>query len=209
MKYLFCIKCNKLKSIEEFKKDKTRKSGYHPYCKECTYFYIKKRRLEHPEDFLKKHRIRALRYYYRHREEIRKRTKESNKKRCREYYQRHKIEILMKIREKLRTDIKFRLDHNMGTSIRLALKHKKAGRKWEKLVGYTLEDLMKHLEKQFDNKMTWNNYGSYWEIDHIIPKSYFKYINPEDEDFKKCWALENLQPLERSLNRSKRNKLLQ
>ena len=30
-----CIKCNTFKNVEEFTKDRTRKSGRHPYCKDC------------------------------------------------------------------------------------------------------------------------------------------------------------------------------
>lgn len=30
-----CIKCSKVKNRNDFVKDKSRKSGYHPYCKEC------------------------------------------------------------------------------------------------------------------------------------------------------------------------------
>jgi hypothetical protein len=93
----------------------------------------------------------------------------------------------------------------MGRAIWFALKGKKNGRKWEILVDYSLKDLMKYLEKQFNNKMNWDNYGSYWEVDHIKPKSLFHYQIPEDPEFKKCWALENLQPLEISLNRKKHN----
>jgi hypothetical protein len=104
-------------------------------------------------------------------------------------------------------DIKFRLDMVMSCEIRHSLKHKKAGRKWETLVGYTVEDLMKYLESKFTPEMNWNNYGIYWEIDHIIPKSYFKYESPEDEEFKKCWSLENLQPLPKEINRKKGNKI--
>lgn len=55
----------------------------------------------------------------------------------------------------------------------------------------TYQDLIKHIEKQFDDKMTWDNYGSYWHIDHIRPKCSFK-----GNEFKECWALSNLQPLE-------------
>jgi len=102
-----------------------------------------------------------------------------------------------------RLNPKFRVDHNLSRHIEKALERKKAGRKWEKLVGYTLEDLIKHLESKFDNKMTWENYGSYWDIDHIKPKSLFHYKNPEDPEFKKCWALENLQPLEHTANMKK------
>lgn len=56
--------------------------------------------------------------------------------------------------------------------------------------------------------MNWNNHGKYdpktwddndpntwtWQLDHIIPHSEFKYTSTEDEEFKKCWALNNLRP---------------
>ena len=78
---------------------------------------------------------------------------------------------------------KFRLDQNMCTLIYHSLKGKKAGRSWESLVGYTLRDLMEHLERQFDDKMNWENYGSYWHVDHKKPRSLFKYTCPEDPEF--------------------------
>ncbi len=106
-------------------------------------------------------------------------------------------------------DPKFRLDLNMANYIRQSLKDKKAGRGWESLVGYTLKDLIKHLESRFDKNMTWENYGNYWQVDHIFPRSLFKYTCPEDSEFKKCWALENLQPLEKTANLRKSNKILQ
>lgn len=100
---------------------------------------------------------------------------------------------------------KFRLDNRMSSNVGESLKGKKAGRTWESLVGYTLQDLIHHFEKQFDDKMNWQNYGSYWHIDHRTPKSWFKYETAEDEEFKKCWALDNLQPLEATKNLSKNN----
>ena len=100
---------------------------------------------------------------------------------------------------------KFRLDQNMCNAICQALKGKKAGRRWEFLAGYTLKDLMEHLENQFDDKINWKNYGSYWEIDHVKPRSLFKYTFPEDIEFKECWALKNLQPLEKIANLRKSN----
>lgn len=100
---------------------------------------------------------------------------------------------------------KFHLDCNMGIAIYQALKEKKGGRRWELLVDYTLEDLMEHLGSQFDDKMNWENYGSYWHVDHARPRSLFKYTSPEDLEFKECWALKNLQPLEKIANFRKSN----
>ena len=123
-----------------------------------------------------------------------------------EYKKKYQRKYMKKRRRK---DPKFHLDNNISNLIRCSLKvkkAKKAGRKWETLVGYSLEDLIKHLEKQFDSKMNWENYGSYWSIDHIKPRSLFHYIYPEDPQFKECWALNNLQPLEKIENIIKSNR---
>lgn len=119
----------------------------------------------------------------------------------REYQRTLKYNVQKRIyRKKRRKDPKFRLDNNMATAIWYALKKRKAGRRWKELVGYTLEDLVKHLEKQFDENMNWENYGSYWWLDHIKARSSFNYLLPEDSEFQECWALENLQPLEKIAN---------
>jgi hypothetical protein len=53
---------------------------------------------------------------------------------------------------------------------------------------------MNYLESQFVEGMSWENHGK-WHIDHIKPVCSFNFNSREDEDFKKCWALENLRPL--------------
>ena len=108
-------------------------------------------------------------------------------------------------KQRLKENPKYRLDHNMGMIIYLALKKNKNGRHWESFVDYTLKDLMEYLEKKFDEKMTWKNYGNYWHVDHIKPRSLFKYTFSDDPEFKKCWALKNLQPLEKTANFKKSN----
>jgi hypothetical protein len=69
-------------------------------------------------------------------------------------------------------------------------------------LGYTIEELMSHLEKQFTEGMTWENYGE-WHVDHIKPMSSFKFESVDDPEFKECWKLENLQPLWEEDNLSK------
>jgi hypothetical protein len=87
-----------------------------------------------------------------------------------------------------------------------SLKNFKAGQHWEDLVGYTVGQLSAHLESLFLPGMSWDNMGM-WHIDHKIPRSAFNYEKPEDIDFKKCWALKNLQPLWATDNIKKYNKL--
>ena len=107
-----------------------------------------------------------------------------------------------------RNNPKWRLDENMGRAIWTSLKDKKAGKEWEYFVEYNLDQLINHLEKKFDEKMSWNNYGSYWAVDHIKPKTLFAYTTENDSEFKECWSLNNLQPLEKIKNIKKGNRYI-
>lgn len=101
-----------------------------------------------------------------------------------------------------------KLDGVISRGIHGALKGKKNGRAWESLVGYDINDLMRHIERQFQPGMSWDNHGQYgWHLDHIVPRTAFNYETPEDMDFQRCWALDNLQPLWWRDNLSKGAKL--
>lgn len=82
----------------------------------------------------------------------------------------------------------------MSAGIKNSLRDGKAGRSWESLVGYTVSELMAHLERQFLPGMNWGN-RSDWHIDHIVPVVAFKFESPDDEAFRRCWSLPNLRPM--------------
>ncbi len=166
---------------------------------------------------MKEYRKRYKKIYSeRYKKSLLKRQKTFRKRhpeRVRETNRKWRKDNIEKVREYCRKGARKRLstprgklDNNIAKVIRVVLKGRKARRSWEELVKYTIEDLVKHLENLFDENMTWDNYGSYWEIDHKIPKSWFKYTTAEDPKFQECWALKNLQPLEKELNRSKGNR---
>jgi hypothetical protein len=111
------------------------------------------------------------------------------------------------LRDRKVTDIRFKLDCNMASAISGTIKGK-TGHGWQKLLGYTSQDLAEHLEARFTPEMTWDNYGSYWHIDHIIPKVHFTYTKKTDKTFLECWSLKNLQPLEATENIRKGTKLM-
>jgi len=188
------------------------------------------KRKEYQKEWYQKNRDKMLergrQYAQEHKEEAKLRSREwysQNRERrlqkSKEWYQKNREKISQQTRkynrehreemskyrrnwkkDKRRTDFKYRLNANVGSAISKSLKGKKVNRKWEVLVEYTFSDLIKYLEKKFDDKMTWDNYGSYWAIDHIKPQSLF-----EIEEFRKCWALENLQPMEKIANMKKSN----
>lgn len=99
-------------------------------------------------------------------------------------------------RKRCATDPKYKLGRNTRTAVYTCLKEANVAkyRSTFQLLGYTIEELMTHLEKQFTDGMTWENYGQ-WHVDHIRPMSSFKFESPEDPEFKACWVLDNLQPL--------------
>lgn len=75
---------------------------------------------------------------------------------------------------------------------------------------YTIPQLKAHLESQFNNLngFTWANYGTVWELDHIVPQAMFHFETLDCMAFRDCWALHNLRPLECHKNLAKAAKLL-
>jgi len=128
-----------------------------------------------------------------HREE---RKKEAMRKGIRRY------------KRKSREDVVFRIAENISNQVHQAMKGIQKNKRTFKSLGYTPEELKQHLERLFKKGMNWDNYGiNGWHIDHIIPKTEFPFTSLDDKNFKKCWSLDNLQPLWADENRKKSNKI--
>lgn len=105
-------------------------------------------------------------------------------------------------------NVRCRIENAMRCRIWGSIKQgSKRGRKSLSLLGYTVEQLKAHLERQFLPGMNWDNYGE-WHIDHVLPLSSFDYTTPDDDDFKAAWSLTNLRPLWKSENLKKGAKRL-
>tara|TARA_R110001592_G_C12980428_1_gene734128 strand:+ start:43 stop:930 length:888 start_codon:yes stop_codon:yes gene_type:complete len=67
------------------------------------------------------------------------------------------------------------------------------------LFSFTKKEFIGHMESFFTEESGYSRENMKdWHIDHIRPISSFNFAelaDPTSEDFKKCWALENLQPL--------------
>ncbi len=124
-----------------------------------------------------------------HRKEYLKQYRERNIDRIRETKRNYQ-------KEKRHTDPIYKLISNFRTAIYTVLKENKLDKysNYFNMVGYSPLDLKEHLEKQFKDGMNWDNYGE-WHVDHIKPISSFIFENCDDEQFKECWALNNLQPM--------------
>ncbi len=76
--------------------------------------------------------------------------------------------------------------------------------KVEKMIGCDRETLNKHLESQFQEGMSWENYGE-WEIDHTFPLSMGDIEDWVHRDI--LWSYHNLRPLWKHQNKEKGSKM--
>jgi hypothetical protein len=109
-------------------------------------------------------------------------------------------------KNRMKRDITFKILHRLRTRILLVLHGKKKAESSMNLLGCTAEHFKKHLESQFKDDMSWENYGiKGWHIDHIKPCSSFDLSIIEEQ--KECFHYTNLQPLWWHENLAKSNKI--
>lgn len=71
---------------------------------------------------------------------------------------------------------------------------------WQEL-GCSAVEWRRWLESKFRDDMTWDNYGSHWHLDEVIPVSAWDLAQPEQ--WRACWHWTNSQPLLVAENLSK------
>lgn len=155
----------------------------------------KKYREEHPEykkEWYKQHKVEAKEWWNNRSKEQKQAKAEYNK-------------VWKKDRYKNNNNYKIRCI--ISSAVRRSLKGMKKGDSIKNILGYTIEELKEHLEHQFEDWMNWDNLGltatkekETWQIDHIIPVNTFNILEIGDEEFRKCWALDNLRPLDSYIN---------
>ena len=164
---------------------------------------------ESDKRYYQKNRKRRLEYF--------SDWQKNNQEHRMEYHKKWREENIDKIRETKRNyektrktnDPIYKLISNFRTALYQVLKEnnvQKNGRYFE-ILQYSPDDLIVHLENQFTNEMTWDNYGE-WHVDHIKPISSFNIEEIGDNEFMKCWSLDNLQPLWGEENIRKSNKII-
>lgn len=110
-------------------------------------------------------------------------------------YKQSKNEYMKERRSK---DPLFKLSNNIRNLIKNSFNSKKPA-KTESILGCSMEQFKSYIEKRFDENMTWDNYGTYWEYDHVIPvsKAY------DEEELIYLNRYYNLRPLPKEKNRKK------
>lgn len=213
-----CIKCNVEKSIEEFRIRNKKTGNRRTECKSCLIAYNTQHRLNNIESYTEKSRL----YHEKNKErnnirciEYRKNNYEKVIQKEKDYYKNNKDQILE--RKKLyyqnnKDDPQFKIKRNLRTRMWSVFNQNvKTGSTIDDM-GCSVEFLMDWFEFTFHNyklkgeNINWENSGSVWDIDHVIPLSKFNMDNKEEFLISAHWT--NLFPLPKTLNRSKYNKIV-
>lgn len=221
--------CELFKPLGEFHNHRTGKYGKRNKCKIChcaenvKYEQQNKEKVKirkklyrnlHKEEISKKDK----KWYKQNKEKCKIRSRiyrETHRKEIAIYLKKYFIKNKKKIlkyknnydKKRKKNDLCYRMIKILRSRIHNALREKRKCGSAIKDLGCSIEELLKHLELQFydhpitGEKMTHDNYGKKWEIDHKEPLCSF---NLEDkEQVLKAYHYTNLRPLWKEENRKK------
>lgn len=159
-------------------KVKERNAKHSNYMRRTKEERREKRRAHYAEN---KERIKERQRKYQ--DENREKIRESR----REYYRNY-------MRERRKNDPNFKVLTRMRDFNRRCIEAIKGVKNWrtKSILGYTPEEMRKHIESLWLEGMTWENYGE-WHIDHV--ESIKSLVDKGVTDVKIINALTNLQPL--------------
>lgn len=210
----WCGKCKSFQSLETFNNCAKSWDKLRPTCKLCLSkdrsenkdkmteynkkYWVKTKdiQIEKNKIWRENNKERVAENYkaYRalHGKEIDKRQYEKRKNDP-EYRAKYNAYRINYDKNKRTNDISFRVKENIKRRIREIIQNRGKSYKNHEYLGCSTEQLKCHLEKQFSEGMTWNNYGRMWHIDHIIPCASFDFKRELDK--RLCFNYRNLQPL--------------
>jgi hypothetical protein len=151
----------------------------------------REKNIEHTKQYSEQYRIT-------HREERREYNRQWRKQNG-EYWRSYQ-------NERLRTDINDRLRNYLSAALRRAIK--KNRQSTISILEFSIEELRQHLESLFQVGLSWENYGTHWHMDHVIPQSWFNRHSEsgvDEYELKLCWSLRNLQPMWTNENLEKKD----
>jgi hypothetical protein len=199
-----CSYCGKKKSIDLFGKTEHEKDGYLTFCKTCFIEAVKDDFVKHcpkcdttkikndfPSDIARLDGLYGL---------CRRCKSKQNKT-----YKVNNKEKVNALDKKRLENPQEKIIHNLRTRLRHLVKRK--NEPTLEYLGISSGEYKKWIEYQFDDVMTWDNYGSYWHMDHVVPCNSFNLEN--EEEIFECFNWTNLRPLNATKNMSKNNKILE
>ena len=94
-----------------------------------------------------------------------------------------------------------RQKHLLSTQFRRYITWKTSNGEIRDYLGAEVGFIREWISSMFTEDMNWDNYGSFWVVDHIVPFRMFDLFN--EQDLKICWNYRNLMPIIASDNLKK------
>lgn len=214
LQFKTCTKCGETKLLSDFYRNKACRLGVDNRCKFCAIAASVAYQKANPEktraknvrwnadnqDRASENKRRWNEANLEKRAELGAAWSAANPERVRQIKSRWKADNREAVRAyeiERRSTPKLRLEDAVRAGVTRSISRgSKYGRKTFDLLGYSSAELRANIESKFLPGMTWENYAhDTWHIDHIIPLAAFNYETPDCPDFKRAWALTNLQPL--------------
>jgi len=206
-----CSKCEIEKPLNEFYKNKNTPDGYKYHCKLCMKDKIRQQNAKYYQDNIE---VRTE-YHKQYREDNRDWMREKDRNRYVEN-KTAKLQYNLKRYHERKHNPLYRLSKNVRSLIRLKIVEggytKKS--KAHEILGCSFDEFKLHIESQWADWMSWDNYGNpkdgivelnkTWDIDHIIPSS----SALTEEEVLNLNKFNNLQPLCSYVNRYVKRGLL-
>lgn len=194
-----CFSCKNSLSLDQFHKNKAKSDGLDPSCKLCRKFRTSKFYEKNSSKIKKRTNL----YYYQNKQAMSQASKEYRKRNAEKIsqYKKSKRSIANEQdRARLKSNPLLNVIRACRRSMRSYIFNKQQS--FNEYIGCSQDELRAHIESQFTEGMTWDNYGT-WEIDHIFPLS--KALN--DRHVYRLSHYKNLRPLWVKENRSKNNSI--
>ena len=186
-----CTKCSEIKEFKDFVPQKAGFMGFKAQCKSCD--------LKYDKNYQSQTNLRSERDKTPESIQYRKDYISKNKDWWRKYEREYRY-------SRRQEDMFFKIKGNISSRLSDLIQNRGLGQRTVELLGCDKDTFLNHLESQFTEGMTWENYGlKGWHVDHIIPISSYDLTN-EDEVKKSC-HYSNLQPLWWQDNLEKGNKI--
>lgn len=101
--------------------------------------------------------------------------------------------------------LRFREKRKWQISLRRYVLEKQPCTQYAPYFGLDIETYRKWIEIQFTSDLSWDNFSTSWQFDHIVPVAYFDFNN--EEDLKLCWNFINIRVEQIDHNRNRGNRI--
>ena len=101
--------------------------------------------------------------------------------------------------------LKFRDKRRWQLALRRYVLEKQLLENYAPYFGIDIQSFREWIEIQFTEELSWDNYASKWQFDHIVPVAYFDLTI--EEDLKLCWNFINIRVEKIELNKVRGNRI--